>query len=182
MFTHETKMGWTDERVELMKKLWTVDGLSTSKIAAELGGVTRNAVIGKLHRLGMTNSDTPRIPKVRLTNAQPKHRRHRSKFRATLTTAEDGTKQVDMPKKLAYMPPLPPAPPDASNYCDMFALTSATCRWPMWATDADPRLYCGTATAGGGEAYCRYHKKCGTQLAYVRPTHRPFRDGSRAHP
>src|SRR6266705_4759088 len=42
---------WTDERVELLKKLWA-DGLSASQIAGELGGITRNAVIGKVHRLG----------------------------------------------------------------------------------------------------------------------------------
>ncbi len=46
-------MSWTDERVETLKKLWT-DGLSASQIAAELGGITRNAVIGKVHRLGMS--------------------------------------------------------------------------------------------------------------------------------
>ena len=46
-------MGWTDERVELLKKLWA-DGLSASQIAAELGGITRNAVIGKVHRLGLS--------------------------------------------------------------------------------------------------------------------------------
>src|SRR5947207_1913245 len=46
-------MTWTDERVELLKKLWA-DGLSASQIAAELGGVTRNAVIGKVHRLGLS--------------------------------------------------------------------------------------------------------------------------------
>ena len=44
---------WTDERVELLKKLW-IDGLSASQIAAELGNVTRNAVIGKVHRLGLS--------------------------------------------------------------------------------------------------------------------------------
>ena len=46
-------MSWTDERVELLKKLWT-DGLSASQIAGELGGITRNAVIGKVHRLGLS--------------------------------------------------------------------------------------------------------------------------------
>ncbi len=46
-------MSWTDERVELPKKLWS-DGLSASRIAAELGGITRNAVIGKVHRLGLS--------------------------------------------------------------------------------------------------------------------------------
>ena len=43
-------MNWTDERVERLKKLWA-DGLSASQIAAQLGGVSRNAVIGKVHRL-----------------------------------------------------------------------------------------------------------------------------------
>ena len=46
-------MSWTDDRVELLKKLWA-DGLSASQIAAELGGITRNAVIGKVHRLGLS--------------------------------------------------------------------------------------------------------------------------------
>mgnify|MGYP000876625713 CR=1 FL=1 len=45
-------MSWTDERIELLRKLWT-DGLSASQIAGELGQVTRNAVIGKVHRLGL---------------------------------------------------------------------------------------------------------------------------------
>ena len=47
-------MSWTDERVELLRKLW-LDGLSASQIAAELAhGITRNAVIGKVHRLGLS--------------------------------------------------------------------------------------------------------------------------------
>src|SRR5499426_1834676 len=44
---------WTDERVELLRKLWS-DGLSASQIAAQLGGVSRNAVIGKVHRLKLS--------------------------------------------------------------------------------------------------------------------------------
>ncbi|RIY00941.1 GcrA cell cycle regulator [Aureimonas flava] len=43
-------MSWTDERIDLLKQLWG-EGLSASQIAAQLGGVTRNAVIGKVHRL-----------------------------------------------------------------------------------------------------------------------------------
>ena len=45
-----TVLTWTDDRVEQLKKLWEA-GLSASQIAAELGNVTRNAVIGKVHRL-----------------------------------------------------------------------------------------------------------------------------------
>ena len=54
-------MGWTDERVETLKKLW-LDGLSASQIAKSLGGVTRNAVIGKVHRLGLSGRATPSQP------------------------------------------------------------------------------------------------------------------------
>lgn len=47
-------MSWTDERVETLKRMWA-EGQSASQIAKELGGVTRNAVIGKVHRLGLSN-------------------------------------------------------------------------------------------------------------------------------
>ena len=51
-------MSWTDERVETLKKMWG-EGQSASQIAKELGGVTRNAVIGKVHRLGLSNRVGP---------------------------------------------------------------------------------------------------------------------------
>ena len=51
-------MSWTDERVDLLKKMWN-EGHSASQIAKELGGVTRNAVIGKVHRLGLSNRVGP---------------------------------------------------------------------------------------------------------------------------
>ena len=50
-------MSWTDDRVEILKKMWG-EGQSASQIAKELGGVTRNAVIGKVHRLGLSNRAT----------------------------------------------------------------------------------------------------------------------------
>ncbi len=52
---------WNDERVATLRKLWT-DGLSASQIAKQLGGVTRNAVIGKVHRLGLAGRPRPRVP------------------------------------------------------------------------------------------------------------------------
>ncbi|MCC6007936.1 MAG: GcrA cell cycle regulator [Rhodobacteraceae bacterium] len=51
-------MSWTDERVEILKRMW-LEGKSASQIAKELGGVTRNAVIGKVHRLGLSNRAAP---------------------------------------------------------------------------------------------------------------------------
>src|SRR6056297_239202 len=50
----ESQMSWTEERVEKLKEFWA-EGMSASQIAKELGGVTRNAVIGKVHRLGLSN-------------------------------------------------------------------------------------------------------------------------------
>jgi GcrA cell cycle regulator len=57
----EAGVGWTEERVETLKKLW-LDGLSASQIAKQLGGVTRNAVIGKVHRLGLSGRAAPSQP------------------------------------------------------------------------------------------------------------------------
>lgn len=62
-------MSWTDERVELLKKMWN-EGHSASQIAKELGGVTRNAVIGKVHRLGLSNRNGPEADAT--ADAKPK--------------------------------------------------------------------------------------------------------------
>jgi GcrA cell cycle regulator len=51
-------MSWTDERIERLKTLWT-QGMTASQIADELGGVSRNAVIGKAHRLGLQSRPSP---------------------------------------------------------------------------------------------------------------------------
>jgi len=79
-------MAWTDERVETLKKLWA-DGLSASQIAKQLGGVTRNAVIGKVHRLGLSGRAAPSRPTRRV--AAPKLA---PRQRSASTPAQAGTK------------------------------------------------------------------------------------------
>ena len=65
-------MGWSEERVALLRKLWA-EGLSASQIAKQLGGVTRNAVIGKVHRLGLAGRATPSRPAKRpVRTARPR--------------------------------------------------------------------------------------------------------------
>ena len=54
-------MSWTDERIEQLKELWS-KGMTASQIADELGGVSRNAVIGKAHRLGLQSRPSPVKP------------------------------------------------------------------------------------------------------------------------
>ena len=71
-------MSWTDERVELLRKLW-LEGFSASKIAAQLAnGITRNAVIGKVHRLGLSGrvkAPAPSQPRQRSKPPASPHRR-----------------------------------------------------------------------------------------------------------
>ena len=77
-------MGWNDERVELLKKLWS-EGLSASQIAGRLGSVTRNAVIGKVHRLGLSGrATTSRMkshrPRARVAQQQQPKRLAKPRF------------------------------------------------------------------------------------------------------
>src|ERR1700709_1202951 len=66
-----TVLTWSDDRVEQLKKLWE-GGLSASQIAAELGNVTRNAVIGKVHRLRLSGPPkSPPPPPPRQRKARP---------------------------------------------------------------------------------------------------------------
>ena len=64
---------WNDDRVETLKSLWQ-EGFSASQVAHALGGVTRNAVIGKVHRLGLSGRDgAPRVSRPRVP-AAPRYR------------------------------------------------------------------------------------------------------------
>ncbi len=82
-------MSWTDDRVELLKKMWG-EGQSASQIAKELGGVTRNAVIGKVHRLGLSNRSgggtkaAPKEKPARKAAPKAKAKQLRDRFRAAL--------------------------------------------------------------------------------------------------
>ena len=72
-------MNWNDERVELLRKLWA-EGLSASQIAAQLGGVSRNAVIGKVHRLKLSSrgraTRCPRAPEKGIIGGQRRQDSH----------------------------------------------------------------------------------------------------------
>lgn len=96
----EHNMSWTDERVELLKKLW-MEGQSASQIAKQLGGVTRNAVIGKVHRLGLSNRNTP---ETEAASAAPSAPQAREETRS---------------EKPAATRPKPTAPPAAAPVVDL---------------------------------------------------------------
>ncbi|CTQ49898.1 GcrA family cell cycle regulator [Jannaschia donghaensis] len=107
-------MAWTDDRVETLKKMWG-DGASASQIAKELGGVTRNAVIGKVHRLGLSNRNTDDKPAVADAKPAPapKAAKPKAKPEPKAKTPEETTEPPavveddddDEPRTMAAVPP-----------------------------------------------------------------------------
>ena len=153
-------MGWTDERVELLKKLWA-DGLSASQIAAELGGITRNAVIGKVHRLGL--SGRAKSP----SSAAPRPRKARSSgqmLRVSRPAIRGNT-------ALAYDYDLEPEPDlleiPVEQRKTLLQLNEHTCRWPVGDPGGSDFYFCGGETATE-LPYCGYHCRVAYQPASER--------------
>src|SRR5258708_29870363 len=123
-----TVLTWSEDRVEQLKKLWE-GGLSASQIAAELGNVTRNAVIGKVHRLGLSgrakspSSAAPRQRKARPAQHMMRVARPVSRRNTALAHAFDVELQPD---PVAYDNVVP-----MSQRPSLLALNDATCHWPI---------------------------------------------------
>jgi GcrA cell cycle regulator len=103
-------MSWTDERVELLKKMWG-EGQSASQIAKELGGVTRNAVIGKVHRLGLSNRSgggaAPAKAPVEAESAKPASKPAKTAAKsAPSAPAKDEVKSDPAPARASNVTPL----------------------------------------------------------------------------
>lgn len=162
-------MNWTDERVELLKKLWT-DGLSASQIAAELGGITRNAVIGKVHRLGLsgraktTSSAAPRPRKPRA----PSH--PASMFRTHGATALKPMSVPDIDIEPFVEPEIRLVEPISCERVTIMELRESMCRWPIGDPGTQEFRFCGSRS-NSGSSYCAYH----AQLAYQPATERKRR-------
>jgi GcrA cell cycle regulator len=111
-------MSWTDERVELLKKMWS-EGQSASQIAKELGGVTRNAVIGKVHRLGLSNrsgggAPQQATPAAAAPAAPPKPEAPKAKPAAPVTPAAATPKREAPAEARPAAEPAAPAAPAMS--------------------------------------------------------------------
>ena len=123
-----TVLTWTDDRVEQLKKLWEA-GLSASQIAAELGNVTRNAVIGKVHRLGLSGrAKSPSSAAPRQRKARPaQHMMRVSRPHSRGNTALAHAFEVEMePDPIAYDNVVP-----MSQRLSLLELSEATCHWPI---------------------------------------------------
>lgn len=170
-------MAWTDERVETLKKMWG-EGQSASQIAKELGGVTRNAVIGKVHRLGLSNrtgGSTSAKPASKEAAPKPAPAaKPKAAPKPAPAQAEAAPKPV-VPIRRQIIPagqPLPPQPsaneisPEAlasvrevekkSKKISLMELTERTCKWPVGDPATDDFWFCGLAVKAG-KPYCEAH-------------------------
>jgi GcrA cell cycle regulator len=153
-------MDWSSERIEQLRTLWR-DGLSASQIAAVLGGITRNAVIGKAHRLGLTGRPSP-IKNRPAGSARPRPprrpRAERLPAPRSATTAAAPMRRVEA---------LPPLELEDMPGATILTLTDRICKWPI----GDPRdanfHFCGRVSAEG-LPYCAEHAR----RAYQPPTKR----------
>ncbi len=162
------KLPWTEERVERLKKLWN-DGLSASQIAAQLaGGVTRNAVIGKVHRLGLSGRATTN------RSSAPRPRRPRQPShpgRQTTNSAPTAGATALKPQAFVKPAPAPEPEPEPIRLVDqpaggdrvtVLSLSEKTCRWPIGDPGTEEFCFCGH-TPKAGVPYCDYHARVAYQ-------------------
>ena len=176
-------MSWTEERVETLKKMWA-EGQSASQIAKELGGVTRNAVIGKVHRLGLSNRINGSVP------GRPEDAEMEDGPVAEAAVETDDAEEPEVmeepqpvqpvqktvvPVRKAIVPagqPLPPQPsineisPETlasarevekrSRRLTLMELTERTCKWPVGDPATEDFWFCGLPSQPG-KPYCEAH-------------------------
>lgn len=167
-------MSWTDERVELLKKLWS-EGLSASQIASRIGAVTRNAVIGKVHRLGLAGrATTSRMkshrPRPRAL-AAPKRQQATTKARSPIggSAALRELYQRDIEDTL---PPVEELVIPEKERKSIQTLEESHCRWPIGDPQHADFHFCGKSKITG-LPYCEFHARRAFQPPQPRRTNLP---------
>ena len=181
-------MSWTEERVELLKKLW-MEGLSASQIAAVLGeGVTRNAVIGKVHRLKLSGrakpaSSTPRArtaprpaprrpglsgtPVSRPSISSSSHAGHASTISRPRPMGGGGggiigATALKATEEFAVEPYQLPQVQEldipVEKRLTLLQLNEHTCKWPIGDPLTPDFYFCGNHSEEG-KPYCEFHSR-----------------------
>lgn len=138
-------MSWTDERVAILKKLWG-EGKTAAEIAKELGGVTRNAVIGKAHRLKLSSRVSPIQQNTKKVAKKVEEKPVVRKIKAV------------KPK------PEPVVSKPVGELYQLSELKERMCRWPEGDPRDDTFGFCGDKTVAG-LPYCCEHAKVAYQAA-----------------
>jgi GcrA cell cycle regulator len=165
-------MTWTPARIDQLKQLWS-EGKSASQIASIMGGTTRNAVIGKVHRLGLGGRKT--VATARRVKPAPAPASIGAPRPAAPSAAQ--VRKRLTPSGFAPAEPIEPMPePEPLELGDgsgatILTLTDRMCKWPI----GDPRSpefhFCGRPV-GASSSYCAYHMR----MAYLAPNKRDGRD------
>jgi GcrA cell cycle regulator len=171
----DATLTWTEERVERLKTLWQ-EGKSASYIASELGGVSRNAVIGKVHRLGLSGrgkapekAPAPR-PRTKPAAAEPAATGASAKpmsIGANALAAAVEERIAPEAEPIARALPRPATEPASeivvplSERVTIMDLRESMCRWPMGDPSSAEFRFCG-ARSLTGLPYCDHH----AQIAY----------------
>jgi len=166
-------MSWTDERVELLKKLW-MEGLSASQIAGELGeGVTRNAVIGKVHRLKLSGRAKPASSAPRARPAsRPAVRRasggssgggaalmkRRSMSAAPMIGATALKQSEEFAEELEVEAQVEELFIPVEERLTLLELSEQTCKWPIGDPLNADFYFCGRESEEG-KPYCAFHSR-----------------------
>ena len=137
-----TASAWTKDRVGRLKTLW-LDGWSAEQIARELAnGITRSAVLGKLHRLGLSTGRAPVQRNVRPHGAQAPSRKRRAPSAPAAPAARP-------------LPPEPAKPAPEQGLASVLSVGRRQCRWPLGDPKASDFSLCGRPIARG--AFCEPH-------------------------
>ena len=165
-----TVLTWSDDRVEQLKKLWEA-GLSASQIAAELGNVTRNAVIGKVHRLGLSGrakSPATAAPRQRKAPRPAQHMMRVARPVSRGNTALAHVFEVEVePDPVTFDNVVP-----MSQRLSLLELNEATCHWPVGDPSSPDFFFCG-GKALSGLPYCAQHSRLAYQPAADRRRQQP---------
>ncbi len=164
-------MSWTDERVEQLKQLW-LDGKSASQIASVLSsGITRNAVIGKVHRLGLSGRvKAPSQSTPRQRTPKPQQHVHRpapQRSQGPRTHGSSALAYSPRPEPRLYERPVEEVVIPMSERVTIMELKEAMCRWPLGDPQQPDFRYCG-GKSPVGVPYCPYHSRVAYQPAQDR--------------
>lgn len=149
--TEQTNTTWDDERIETLRALWT-DGQTASQIG-EVLGCTRNAVIGKVHRLGITRDLSINRQEAVATAEAPHHERA-----ARIAQQRNPQHLMEQAKLVAELAAkwVPGRPTHRKGYKTIFQLGPRDCRWPIGEKYESARMFCGNR-AVPGKSYCSEH-------------------------
>ena len=155
MYTHETKAGWTEERVNILKHMWAA-GDSCQVIADELGGITRCAVIGKVHRLGLAERETKHAVSGRWQGHQPKRIRTAKPKTTMRISKKNGSEPILIDEVMIDMILEEDKNIPLEQRKKLLQLTAKTCHFPVGDPREEGFFFCG-AEPLEDQPYCGRH-------------------------